>query len=173
MTGHREPQPETRGDEVDAIVTAWNTVRPDLDATPLDVLSRISRIARRLDQARSSVFTEHQLEGWEFDVMSALRRAGEPFQLSPGALVQQTLVTSGTMTNRVDRLEKRGYVAREPSPSDRRGVLVRLTPDGLTVVDAAFDALLAHERRLLSGMDERGRADLADSLRALLAAVET
>ena len=105
--------------------------------------------------------------------MSALRRAGEPFQLSPGALVQQTLVTSGTMTNRVDRLEKRGYVAREPSPSDRRGVLVRLTPDGLTVVDAAFDALLAHERRLLSGMDERSRADLADSLRALLAAVET
>ena len=120
-----------------------------------------------------TAFTEHQLEGWEFDVMSALRRAGEPFKLSPGALVQQTLVTSGTMTNRVDRLEKRGYVAREPSPSDRRGVLVRLTPDGLTVVDAAFDALLAHERRLLSGMDERGRADLADSLRALLAAVET
>lgn len=172
MPGTRSPQPETHRDEVDAIVTAWSTVRPDLDASPLHVLSRISRIARRLDQARSSVFTEHQLEGWEFDVMSALRRAGEPFQLSPGALVQQTLVTSGTMTNRVDRLEKRGYVARRPSPSDRRGVLVQLTPAGLTVVDAAFDALLAHERRLLAGMDDAGRAELAGALRALLGAVE-
>lgn len=105
--------------------------------------------------------------------MSALRRAGEPFELSPGALVQKTLVTSGTMTNRVDGLERRGFVSRQPSPSDRRGVLVRLTPAGLRAVDAAFDALLHHERRLLAGMDDDARAHLAASLRTLLTAVES
>lgn len=160
-------------DEVDVIVDAWASVRPGLDTTPLEVLSRISRIARRLDQARNAVFTEHELDGWEFDVMSALRRAGEPFELSPGALVQQTLVTSGTMTNRVDGLERRGFVSRQPSPSDRRGVLVRLTPAGLRAVDAAFDALLHHERHLLAGMDDDARAHLAASLRTLLTAVES
>lgn len=164
--------PPKSGDEVDAIVAAWGTVRPDLDASPLEVLSRIDRITRRLDKARQAVFTEHGLDGWEFDVMSALRRAGEPFVLSPGALVQQTLVTSGTMTNRVDRLEKRGYVERQPSPSDRRGVLVRLTPAGLRVVDSAFVDLLQHESSLLSAMDDDARDALAASLRTLLDAVE-
>lgn len=164
--------PPKSGDEVDAIVAAWGTVRPDLDASPLEVLSRIDRITRRLDKARQAVFTEHGLDGWEFDVMSALRRAGEPFVLSPGALVQQTLVTSGTMTNRVDRLEKRGYVERQPSPSDRRGVLVRLTPAGLSVVDSAFVDLLEHESALLSTMDDDARDALAASLRTLLDAVE-
>lgn len=174
MAGIRETPPgaSPHHDEVDIIVSAWATVRPEVDASPLEILSRISRISRRLDQARAAVFTDHRLDGWEFDVMSALRRAGEPFELSPGALVQQTLVTSGTMTNRVDRLEKRGYVSRQPSPSDRRGVLVRLTPAGLSAVDAAFDALLQHERRLLSGMSDQTRADLVASLRVLMSAVE-
>ena len=138
------------------------------------VLNKVSEAGPlRLDQARNAVFTEHELDGWEFDVMSALRRAGEPFELSPGALVQKTLVTSGTMTNRVDGLERRGFVSRQPSPSDRRGVLVRLTPAGLRAVDAAFDALLHHERRLLAGMDDDARAHLAASLRTLLTAVES
>ncbi len=117
-------------DDVDVIVSAWRRERPDLDVTPLEVLSRVSRLARRLDLARGSAFAEHLLDGWAFDVLSALRRAGEPYELSPGQLVQQTLVTSGTMTNRVDRLERSGFVERRPDPSDRRGVLVRLTPSG-------------------------------------------
>ena len=91
-------------DDVDEIVAAWRRERPDLDVSPLEVLSRVSRLARRLDLARGSAFSEHLLDGWAFDVLSALRRAGEPYELSPGQLVQQTLVTSGTMTNRVDRL---------------------------------------------------------------------
>ena len=85
-------------DDVDVIVSAWRRERPDLDVTPLEVLSRVSRLARRLDLARGSAFAEHLLDGWAFDVLSALRRAGEPYELSPGQLVQQTLVTSGTMT---------------------------------------------------------------------------
>src|SRR5579859_2381974 len=92
-------------DEVDELVAAWQAQRPDLDVEPLHVLSRISRLARHLDIARRGAFADHGLEAWEFDVLSALRRQGPPFQLSPGALIRATLVTSGTMTNRIDRLE--------------------------------------------------------------------
>lgn len=114
-------------DEVDRLVTAWRRERPDLDVEPLEVLSRVSRLARHLDRARRLAFSEVGLEPWEFDVLTALRRAGAPYQLSPGALLTQTLVTSGTMTNRIDRLAKKDLVERLPDPNDRRGVLVRLT----------------------------------------------
>src|SRR5580765_2271755 len=105
-------------DDVDRIVSAWRRERPDLDVTPLEILSRVSRLARRLDLARGAAFAERELETWEFDVLSALRRAGAPYELSPGQLVLETLVTSGTMTNRVDRLTRRGFVERNPSPTD-------------------------------------------------------
>jgi len=155
-------------DDVDRIVSAWRRERADLDVSPLEVLSRVSRLARRLDRARGAAFAEHGLDGWEFDVLSALRRAGTPYELSPGQLVAETLVTSGTMTNRVDRLVTRGYVEREPDPADRRGVIVRLTPTGMTVVDSALSDLLAHEHELLAELDTGERDDLAALLRRLL-----
>lgn len=160
-------------DEVDAIVAAWQRERADLDVEPLQVFSRISRLDTLLEQARAAAFDEHDLETWEFDVLSALRRVGAPYQLSPGVLVQQTLVTSGTMTNRVDRLERRGLVRRLPDPRDRRGVLVQLTPSGRALVDAAMADLLEHERDLLARMPARDRERLAGALRALLSAVES
>lgn len=156
-------------DEVDRIVAAWRRERPDLDVGPLDVLSRVSRLARHLDLARRGAFDRHHLELWEFDVLSALRRAGEPYQLSPGALVTQTLVTSGTMTNRIDRLEARGLVERRPVPADRRGVMVRLTPTGRARVDAALEDLLRVERGLLADLPEEDRRTLADLLRTVVA----
>lgn len=156
-------------DEVDRIVEAWRRERPDLDVAPLQVLSRVSRLARHLDLARRTAFDRHDLDLWEFDVLSALRRAGEPYQLSPGTLVQQTLVTSGTMTNRIDRLAARGLVERRPAPGDRRGVLVRLTPAGLERVDAAMADLLHTERDLLAALPEADRATLAALLRVLVA----
>ena len=159
-------------DDVDRIVSAWRRERPELDVTPLEILSRISRLARRLDLARGAAFSEHGLDGWEFDVLSALRRAGKPYELSPGQLVAQTLVTSGTMTKRVDRLLARGFVERQPDPRDRRGVIVRLTPDGMRTVDAALDDLLAHERELLAELPTGRRTDLADQLRVLLTPFE-
>ena len=155
-------------DEVDDLVAAWRAQRPDVDVEPLQVLSRVSRLARHLDIARRSAFASHGLESWEFDVLSALRRAGPPFQLTPGVLLRATLVTSGTMTNRIDRLAASGYVRREPDPRDRRGVLVTLTDEGLAVVDAALDDLLAGERKLLAGLDDGQRHTLADLLRTLL-----
>lgn len=156
-------------DEVDRIVAAWQRERPDLDVEPLSVLSRVSRLARHLDLARRTAFDRHDLELWEFDVLSALRRAGEPYQLSPGALVTQTLVTSGTMTNRIDRLEARGLVERLPVPADRRGVLVRLTPAGRARVDAALEDLLRVEHGLLGALPEADRQTLAGLLRELVA----
>ena len=156
-------------DEVDDLVAAWRGQRPDLDVEPMQVLSRISRLARHLDIARRGAFADHGLESWEFDVLSALRRQGPPFQLTPGALLRATLVTSGTMTNRVDRLVRKGLVRREPDPRDKRGVLVTLADLGREQVDAALADLLRRERALLAGLDPDDRRHLADMMRILLA----
>src|ERR1700749_4352437 len=156
-------------DEVDELAEAWARERSDLDLAPVAVFSRISRLARHLDLARREAFTAHGIEQWEFDVLAALRRAGEPYELSPGRLLRETLVTSGTMTNRIDRLSARGYVERYPDPDDRRGGIVRLTDDGRSAVDAAFTALLDAERALLEDLPERDRTRLASLLRTLLA----
>jgi DNA-binding MarR family transcriptional regulator len=156
-------------DEVDELVDAWRSQRPDLDVEPMQVLSRISRLAKHLDIARRGAFTDHDLETWEFDVLSALRRQGPPFQLTPGALVRATLVTSGTTTNRIDRLEAAELVTREPDPSDKRGVLVTLTKQGQDRVDAALADLLGREHTLLAGLEVADRKQLADLMRTLLA----
>lgn len=155
-------------DEVDRIADAWQRERPDLDVAPLQVLSRVTRLARHLDLARRQAFAEHGLETWEFDVLAALRRAGAPYSLSAGTVGAETLVTSGTMTNRIDRLEGRGLVRREADPADRRGVRVVLTPAGRTVVDDAMSDLLAREHALLAVLAPAQRRDLAGLLRTLV-----
>jgi DNA-binding MarR family transcriptional regulator len=155
-------------DEVDDLVAGWRAERPDLDLEPLQVLSRISRLARHLDRARRTAFAAHGLETWEFDVLSALRRQGSPYRLSPGALLRATLVTSGTMTNRIDRLAEAGLVTRLPDLQDKRGVLVQLSERGKTVVDAALADLLDHEHGLLTALDDAERKQLAFLLRMLL-----
>lgn len=154
-------------DEVDRIVDAWQRERPDLDFTPLQVLSRVGRLARHLDRARKAAFAASGLESWEFDVLSALRRAGTPYQLSPKALLQQTLVSSGTMTNRIDRLVARGLVERQADPGDGRGVLVVMTSPGRERVDAAISELLTAEAALLDRLAPDDQAQLAALLRQL------
>jgi len=158
---------EVARDEVDRLVAAWRRERPDLDVRPLEVLSRVTRLARHLDRARRTAFAEHGLEPWEFDVLSALRRAGTPYQLSPGQLLTQTLVTSGTMTNRIDRLAAKDLVVRGPDPNDRRGVLVRLTDEGRELTDGAMAGLLKNERELLAALSPERLESLADLLRTL------
>lgn len=155
-------------DEVDRLVAAWARERPDIDVRPLEVLSRVTRLARHLDRARRDAFAAHDLEVWEFDVLAALRRAGRPYGLSPGTLVAQTLVTSGTMTNRIDRLEARGLVTRSPDPTDRRGVRVRLTARGKDVVDSALADLLEREQQLLAPLSGRQQESLSTLLRSLV-----
>ncbi|HET8927621.1 MAG TPA: MarR family winged helix-turn-helix transcriptional regulator [Microbacterium sp.] len=159
--------PPRENDEVDRIVDAWRAQRPDLDFSPLEVLSRVARLSRHLDRARRAAFRRSDLEPWEWDVLSALRRGGEPYQLSPKQLLQQTLVSSGTMTNRIDRLVARRLVRREADPGDRRGVLVILTDDGRVRVDAAITRLVDAEAVLLASLSRSDRDRLAALLRKL------
>ena len=159
-------------DEVDQLVAAWRRERPDLDTEPMQVCSRISRLAQLLDAARARAYSAQVLQVWEFDVLAVLRRAGEPYRLTPGQLINQTHVTSGTMTNRVVRLAERGLVTRTANPADGRGVLVQLTPEGRRRVDAALADLVSTETTMVSGMDEDDQQHLADFLRALLLAAQ-
>ena len=154
-------------DEVDRIVSAWARERPDLDFSPLQVLSRVARLSRHLDRARRTAFAASDLESWEFDVLSALRRAGSPYQLSPKSLLQQTLVSSGTMTNRIDRLLERGLVERRTDPHDGRGILVVMTAAGRERVDRAISELLESEAELLDGLSVADQERLAALLRKL------
>ena len=165
--GRRDNGEMPAHDEVDRIVEAWTRERPDLDFAPLQVLSRVGRLSRHLDRARREAFSTSELDSWEVDVLSALRRAGAPYQLSPKALLQQTLVSSGTMTNRIDRLVERGLVQRRTDPNDGRGILVVMTPTGQSSVDAAISTLLVAESELLDKLAPADRERLAALLRKL------
>jgi DNA-binding MarR family transcriptional regulator len=156
------------GDEVDAIVAAWRRERPDLDVEPLQVLSRLDRLAGVLGERRAAVFARHGLRRHEFDVLAALRRAGAPFELTAGELAARTYVTSGTMTSRLDGLSSRGLVVRAADRDDGRLVRVTLTAEGRRLVDAAFAALLEAEHELLHPLPVSTLDGLADALRALL-----
>lgn len=134
----------------------------------MEVLSRVTRLAHHLDRHRRQAFSQHELESWEFDVLAALRRSGGDYQLSPGQLLRETMVTSGTMTNRVDRLVSRQLVQRISHPDDRRGVLVRLTDAGQQAVDSALSDLLDAEQQILSVLPSAQRDQLAESLRHLV-----
>ncbi len=155
-------------DEVDAVVQAWGRERPDLDASIMHIWSRITRLAQVLDDLRSDAYRSHKLQAWEFDVLAALRRSGEPYELTPGQLMKDTHVTSGTMTNRVDRLSERGLVTRKPNPLDGRGVIVQLTAQGRERVEAALIDLIHAERELTSVLSPGEIADLSGQLRSLL-----
>jgi DNA-binding MarR family transcriptional regulator len=154
-------------DEVDRIVEAWARERTDLDFSPLQVLSRVARLSKHLDRARRQAFAASGLEPWEFDVLAALRRAGAPYQLSPKSLLQQTLVSSGTMTNRIDRLVERGLVERHTDPHDGRGVLVVMSPRGREAVDSAISELLVGEAELLEALSKADQERLSALLRKL------
>jgi len=158
------------GDEVDEIVDAWRRERPDLDVEPMQVLSRVSRLADVLDERRAAAFVEHGLQAHEFDVLAALRRSGDPFELTAGELCTATHVTSGTMTSRLDRLVSRKLVLRRADEMDGRLVQVRLTAAGRRRVDAALAALLDSERELLEQLPGAKRDRLAAALRDLLSA---
>ncbi len=158
-------QNEEHRDEVDRLIAAWKRERPDVDLSPLSILSRITRISRHLDLARRDAFAD--LETWGFDVLAALRRAGSPHTLSPSQLMAETMVTSGTMTNRLDRLEELELIVRQPDPSDGRGSLVTLTALGTKKVDAALDHLLANEKTFLKDLSKSEQQELADLLSKL------
>jgi DNA-binding MarR family transcriptional regulator len=160
-------------DEVEHLVAGWRRALPGVDVSPLEVLSRVTRLARHLERQRTVVFARHDLETWTFDVLSALRRAGPPHDLSPGQLLAQTLVTSGTMTNRLNHLEQRGLVRRQPDPKDARSIRVRLTAEGRKKVDSALADLVVREDALLGGLDSGQRSGLAGLLKIVVAPLDS
>lgn len=155
-------------DQVDFILKQWSNERPDLDPTPMGVIGRISRTSRYIDQFLQENFARFGLNSGEFDVLATLRRAGAPYQLTPTALLSSLMLSSGAMTNRLDRLENAGYIERKPHPTDRRGILVTLTKQGLEVIDLAVVGHIAHEGQILSSLTSDEQKVLANLLRRML-----
>lgn len=159
-------------DAVDRILQQWAQERPDLDVSPMGVIGRISRVSRVLERSIDETFSAFGLGRGGFDVLAALRRSGSPFELSPTELYNSLLISSGAMTNRIDRLERRGLVTRSADPQDRRGVIVGLTPKGKDVIDEAVAAHCANEHLLLSRLSSTERETLGRLLRKLLIQAE-
>lgn len=153
---------------MDALVEAWSQRLPDIDVTPLAVMSRLRRVSIRLGRIRAGAFATAGLTSWEFDVLAALRRVDEPHELSPAQLIQRTMIGSAAMTNRLTHLVERGYVQRHANPRDGRGVLVRLTSEGAVRVDAAMTELIRREALALSVLDASDVEELARMLRPLM-----
>ncbi|WP_350347713.1 MarR family transcriptional regulator [Agromyces sp. G08B096] len=158
---------DRRDDEVDLLIDAWSRRLPDVDLTPLDVMSRLRRAANRLAKLRSAAFGGAGLASWEFDVLAALRREEPPHELSPAQLMTATMIGSAAMTNRLDNLAKRGLVERRPNPRDGRSVLVRITDEGASRVDDAMRSLAAREAEELRSLSPEEQAALAGLLRRL------
>lgn len=159
-------------DHVDSILAQWQRENPELDASPMAVVGRISRAAKTLSRALDATFTQFDLNGGEFDVLATLRRSGSPYRLTPTELFKDLMLSSGAMTNRLDQLERAELIERTPDPSDRRGTLVGLTARGLALINAAVTAHLANEHRLLHALSSDEREQLAGLLRKLLCSLD-
>jgi len=154
-------------DAVDRITDQWNEVRPDIDISPVAIIGRVSRLSRLLDRALSVSFARFGIENWMYDMLATLRRNGEPYEMTAGDLVSQTMVTTGAITHRIDRLEQLGWVERLNAP-DRRKVIVRLTESGRALVDRVVVEHVATEQQLLRDLSPRQQTELAKALRTVL-----
>lgn len=164
--GDRAAGAEQGGDAVDAILAQWARERPDVDASPMGLIGRVSRLAAVLDQSLREVFAEHGLVRGEFDLLATLLRSGAPHRLTVGDLHRNSMVTSGAITHRLDRLEGKGLVSRQQAAHSRRVVEVQLTAEGKRVVEAALEDHLRNEHRLVEGLSAAEREQLAGLLRA-------
>jgi DNA-binding MarR family transcriptional regulator len=155
---------QPRPDHVGRIMAQWAAERPDLDVSPQGIIGRLHRLAARLTEELVAVYGRYGLGEGEFDVLATLRRSGAPYELTPGELGAQTMVSSGAVTKRVDRCVERGWVTRRVGDDDARGRVVALTEAGFAVIDEAFTAHMANEHRLVAALDELERARLAHLL---------
>lgn len=159
-------------DAVDTIVAQWRRERPDLDVASMATIGRLKRCAALLQRRLDATFAEFGMGAWEFDVLATLRRSGAPYCLAPTALFSAMMITSGTMTHRLQRLEASALVERVPNPADARSLLVRLTPAGLELIERAVAAHVDNEREILSPLNPAELALLDSGLIKLLAALE-
>lgn len=166
-----QPEATDGNDAVDQYIAQWAHERPGLDVSPMAIVGRVSRLAAHLQTRLDRVFAEFGLQSWEFDVMATLVRSGAPYELTPGDLDRTMMITSGTTTHRIVKLEHRGFVTRRRDDDDRRVVRVRLTDSGRQIFDAAHVAHLDNERRLLEPLADEDRVQLLRGLRALSVAL--
>jgi DNA-binding MarR family transcriptional regulator len=159
-------------DHLDHILAQWRRERPDLNVAPMGLMGRLLRTAHLADAAFADGLTEYRIASGWFDLMAALRRAGAPYELNPTQLMHATMISSGGMTKRLDRLAEAGLVERRPDPDDRRGTLVRLTPRGVKTIDAAVETHIANEDRALRSLNASERRTLDGLLRKLLGDLE-
>ena len=159
-------------DPVDKILAQWAKERPDLDVSPMGLIGRTTRLASYLRKAIGETFAEFSLQPGEFDVLATLRRSGAPYRLSPTELFKSMMVSSGTMTNRIDRLESAGLVERIPDARDRRGTLIHLTSKGFELIEAAVTAHVANEHKILRALSTTEKEALSKLLRKLLLSFE-
>lgn len=155
-------------DHVDLVLEQWRERRPDLDASPMGIIGRMSRLGALFDAALRRNFAKHDLDRASFDVLATLRRSNPEHSLTPAGLMHASMVTSGAISQRLDRLEARGLVTRAPSETDRRGVQVTLTPEGLELIDKVLPTHVDTEEQLLAGLSKSERDQLAGLLRVLL-----
>lgn len=168
----KNPTRDRAYDAVDAILDQWRRERPDLDASPMGPIGRLRRCAVLMDQRLESCFAKFELSSWEFDMLATLRRAGAPHCLSPTELFSTLMVTSGTMTHRLKRLETRGFIERVQNEQDARSTLVQLTSTGLELINRAVEAHIENERQVLSVLPAEVLATLDAHLAALLHGLE-
>lgn len=154
-------------DVVDSILEQWSRERPDLDVAPMGVIGRVSRLARDIEARLDPIYAAHGLEAGWFDVLATLRRSGPPFRLRASHFTRALMLTASGATKRLDRLEEAGLISRVPDASDRRGILIELTPKGRRLVDKAVVAHVDNEHRLLSGLTKAEQRQLAGLLRKL------
>ncbi|WP_169569538.1 MarR family transcriptional regulator [Sneathiella limimaris] len=155
-------------DHIDMITEQWGRERPDLDVTPMALIGRMGRVTAHLKQDMGKTFAKHGLQAASFDVLATLRRAGKPYALSPGDLIKSTMVTSGTMTNRIDQLEKAGLVKRVVNPADARSRMISLTEKGFTLIDKVVEEHVMTQANLVSGLSEAEQKSLNELLRKFL-----
>lgn len=160
-------------DRVDDILAQWNRERPDLDVRPMGLIGRIRRISQRMTRTMEKTFAAHGLNDASFDVLATLRRSGPPYRLSPGDLSATMMITSGTMTNRIDQLEKIGLVTREQNPQDGRSVIIALTDRGFAVIDAAVTEHVQTQARLTSSLSPEEFGTLNTLLSRYLSRLDT
>jgi len=155
-------------DHVDLVLEQWGEQRPDLDASPMGVVGRVGRLNQLFDGELRRNFARHDLDRASFDVLATLRRSNAEHSLTPAGLMRSSMVTSGAISQRLDRLEARGLVTRTPSETDGRGIRVTLTEQGLRLIDTVLPAHIDTENQLLAGLSAAEREQFVDLLRTLL-----
>lgn len=172
MDGHRAPEGIEAADGVDALVGEWRRERPELDMSAKQITGRIIRLAALFEEAYGASYEQLGISGSDFGILSALRRAGHPYQLSPTQISRQRMITSGGLTPALDRLERHGLIDRVSNDSDRRSRFARLTEAGLDVIERAIELHTDDEHQLIAGIDEATRTRLVEDLRQLLLGLE-